>query len=150
MGRKLCVSVPCPFLQPRLLPGSRCLAVFLPPQHFASSLNGPQSFAWSWSWQGLFPLAGHSSRLSHLYLLLPTHLPFLQGGIRGKLHVHRCHRMGGLYDFLLYHIITLYMYWTSLGFPWWLSSKECAYNAGDLSLIPGLGRSPGEGNGSPF
>ena len=26
-------------------------------------------------------------------------------------------------------------------------SKECAYNAGDLGLIPGLGRSPGEGNG---
>ena len=24
-----------------------------------------------------------------------------------------------------------------------------AYNAGDLGLIPGLGRSPGEGNGNP-
>ena len=29
-------------------------------------------------------------------------------------------------------------------------SKESAYNARDLGLIPGLGRSPGEGNGSPL
>jgi len=28
--------------------------------------------------------------------------------------------------------------------------KVSAYNAGDLGLIPGLGRSPGEGNGSPL
>ena len=27
---------------------------------------------------------------------------------------------------------------------------ESAYNAGDLSLIPGLGRSSGEGNGNPL
>ena len=29
-------------------------------------------------------------------------------------------------------------------------SKESACSAGDLGLIPGLGRSPGEGNGNPF
>ena len=29
-------------------------------------------------------------------------------------------------------------------------SKESAYNAGDPGLIPGLGRSPGEGNGNPL
>ena len=28
--------------------------------------------------------------------------------------------------------------------------KESACNAEDLGLIPGLGRSPGEGNGYPF
>ena len=28
--------------------------------------------------------------------------------------------------------------------------KASAYNAGDLGLVPGLGRSPGEGNGSPL
>ena len=28
--------------------------------------------------------------------------------------------------------------------------QECTYNAGDLDLIPGLGRSPGEGNGNPL
>ena len=29
-------------------------------------------------------------------------------------------------------------------------SKESASNAGDLGSIPGLGRSPGEGNGNPL
>ena len=28
--------------------------------------------------------------------------------------------------------------------------KASAYNAGDLDSIPGLGRSPGEGNGTPL
>ena len=31
--------------------------------------------------------------------------------------------------------------------PRWLSSKESACNAGDTGSIPGMGRSPGEGNG---
>ena len=34
---------------------------------------------------------------------------------------------------------------------WWLSRKESACNSGDVEdegLIPGLGRSPGEGNGN--
>ena len=29
-----------------------------------------------------------------------------------------------------------------LGLPWWLRCKESACNAGDLGLIPGLGRFP--------
>jgi len=33
------------------------------------------------------------------------------------------------------------------GFPGGSASKESACNAGDLGLIPGLGRSPGEGKG---
>ena len=32
------------------------------------------------------------------------------------------------------------------GFPGGSDSKESAYNARDLGLIPGSGRSPGEGN----
>ena len=36
------------------------------------------------------------------------------------------------------------------GLPWWLSSKEPAFNAGDSSLTPGLGWSPGEGDGDPL
>ena len=35
----------------------------------------------------------------------------------------------------------------SKGFPGESDSKETACNAGDLGSIPGLGRSPGEGNG---
>ena len=33
------------------------------------------------------------------------------------------------------------------GFPCGSADKESAYNVGDLGLIPGLGRSPGEGKG---
>ena len=34
------------------------------------------------------------------------------------------------------------------GLPKWLSGKESACNAGDMGSILGLGRSPGEGNGT--
>ena len=37
-----------------------------------------------------------------------------------------------------------------LGFPGGSEVKASAWNAGDPGLIPGLGRSPGEGNGSPL
>ena len=37
-----------------------------------------------------------------------------------------------------------------MGFPGSLAGKESACNAGDLGLIPGLGRSPGEGMGYPL
>ena len=36
------------------------------------------------------------------------------------------------------------------GFPGSSVGKESACKAGDLGLIPGLGRSPGEGNGNPL
>jgi len=36
------------------------------------------------------------------------------------------------------------------GFPDGLAGKEPSCNAGDPSLIPGLGRSPGEGKGNPL
>ena len=37
-----------------------------------------------------------------------------------------------------------------LGFPCGSAGKESTCNVGDLGLIPGLGRSPGEGKGYPF
>ena len=50
-----------------------------------------------------------------------------------------------------------YYCWTSVYHsvtsPWWLSAKESTCNAEDaagaVGSIPGLGRSPGEGNGKP-
>ena len=45
--------------------------------------------------------------------------------------------------YILWHASVLY------GLPWWLSGKESACNAGDMSLIPGLGRSSGRGHGNP-
>ena len=37
-----------------------------------------------------------------------------------------------------------------MGFPGGSEGKASACNAGDLSSIPGSGRSPGEGNGNPL
>ena len=37
-----------------------------------------------------------------------------------------------------------------MGFPGGSDSKDSACNAGDPDSIPGLGRSPGEGNGNPL
>ena len=41
----------------------------------------------------------------------------------------------------------LFIYW---GFPFNSVGKESTCNAGDLGLIPGWGRYPGEGNGYPL
>ena len=41
----------------------------------------------------------------------------------------------------------MYIY---MGFPGGSDGKVSAYNVGDPSLIPGLGRSSGEGNGNPL
>ena len=37
-----------------------------------------------------------------------------------------------------------------MGFPGGSDGKESACNARDLGSVPGLGRSPGEGNGNPL
>ena len=37
-----------------------------------------------------------------------------------------------------------------LGFPGGSDGKASVYNVGDPGSVPGLGRSPGEGNGNPF
>ena len=45
------------------------------------------------------------------------------------------------------------MHSSILGLLRWLSGKESACNVGntgDVGSIPGLGRSPGEGNGNPL
>ena len=46
-------------------------------------------------------------------------------------------------------------YWSGLPFPFpdfhgGSDGKASVYNAGDLGLIPGSGRSPGEGKGNPL
>ena len=44
--------------------------------------------------------------------------------------------------------LTQQKYIFSWGFPDGLDSKEYTCNAGDLGSVPGLGSSPGEGNGN--
>ena len=52
-------------------------------------------------------------------------------------------------DFIL--LVTLYyLYELVYSFPCGSAGKESACNAVDLGLIPGLGRSPGEGKGYPL
>ena len=38
-----------------------------------------------------------------------------------------------------------------MGVSWWLTGKKNPFaNVGDMGLIPGPGRYPGEGNGNPL
>ena len=46
----------------------------------------------------------------------------------------------------LFSEIHHYLINRTLGLPWWLGGKESARDAGDVSSIPGLRRSPQEGN----
>ena len=57
-----------------------------------------------------------------------------------------------IYSLLLFslHLYLLFLKNTVLDFPGGSDGKESACNAGDWGLIPGLGRSPGEGNGFPL
>ena len=48
------------------------------------------------------------------------------------------------------HGATKPMTTTTEGFPGGSTDKESAYNARNMGLIPGLGRSSGEGNGNPL
>ena len=52
--------------------------------------------------------------------------------------------------YLLYMVYILLNYSIYAGFPGSPDGKESACSVGDLGLIPGLRRSPGEGNGYPL
>ena len=47
------------------------------------------------------------------------------------------------------NMLVLCTFMCILGLPRWRSGKGSACNAGDVSSIPGSGRSPGGGNGTP-
>ena len=61
-------------------------------------------------------------------------------------HTHMTARLMGQLMDISFWLLTL----LSLGFPGGLDGKESAWNAGDPGSIPGLGKSPGEGNGNPL
>ena len=48
------------------------------------------------------------------------------------------------------YIYILYILYIYMDFPGGSDGKVTAYNLGDPVSIPGLGRSPGEGNGCPL
>ena len=47
-------------------------------------------------------------------------------------------------------LINIYASNIEVGFPSGSAGKESISNVGDVGLIPGLGRSPGEGKGYPL
>ena len=49
----------------------------------------------------------------------------------------------------IYHLSLRYMGKTIGALPRWLSGKDLSANAGDMSSIPGSGRSPEEEDGNP-
>ena len=53
------------------------------------------------------------------------------------------------YPDLLLYTIGMFQF-KLLDFPGGSDSKESTCNVGDLGSVPGLGRSPGEGNGYPL
>ena len=59
-----------------------------------------------------------------------------------------CLEPSRLVSIILILVIVLFYFLKSL--PGGSDSKESACNAGDLGLIPGMGRSLGEGNGIPL
>ena len=63
-------------------------------------------------------------------------------------HIHTC-TPTGTHSLLIAHsfkIVVFYLEGTSGG----SDGKASSYNTGDLGLIPGSGRSPGEGKGNPL
>ena len=48
------------------------------------------------------------------------------------------------------HVAAISFFFMVKGLPYGSAGKESTCNAGDLSSIPGLGRSPGEGKGYPL
>ena len=78
--------------------------------------------------------------------ILTWRVPWI--GEPGELQSIRLQRIGHQSD--LAHIDCSIYLTLLLGFPCSSVGKEFACSAGDLGSIPGLGRSPGEGNGSPL
>ena len=70
--------------------------------------------------------------------------------ITGKVNSQISHCQGDDHLWQSFSFYTFYfvLEYTWLGLPWWLSDKESACNAADTGLIPGSGRSPGQGDGN--
>ena len=59
-------------------------------------------------------------------------------------------RMNYIWPTMYNYIWTIYDQLYITDFPGGSYGKASVYNEGDPDSIPGLGRSPGEGNGNPF
>ena len=95
------------------------------------------------------------TKSSFLFMYLHLYFPFLiEFGVK-KTHVKgigtasllwHTRPWKGLLLLSLSHLPFATLFLPCLGFPCGSAGKEYACNVGDLGSIPGLGRSPGEGN----
>ena len=131
-----------PSLRPLLLPSIfPSIRIFSHLQSFPASGSFPMS--------QLFTAGSQSIGASALALVLPVNINgWFPLGLAGLI----LHSKG------LSRVFSSTTVWShqffgaqpSLGFPDGSNSKESTYNVGYLGLIPGLGRSPGEGKGYPL
>ena len=87
-------------------------------------------------------------------------MPLFRKGIKGFMlaksvlhisHVNHLTKEKVIFSFsYMEGVIFLWLVISCKGFPGGSDSKEFTCNAGDSGLIPGLGRSPEEGNGNPL
>ena len=74
------------------------------------------------------------------------------GGLISPMFLSICTSISNYFDSIFCVFVfpvELHAYYI-MGFPDSSDGKASAYNAGDLGSIPGSGRSPGEGNGTPL
>ena len=82
-----------------------------------------------------------------------VHMSWSLSSHRGRATIMSCSYLHHIFFSFLMFCFCMYLllkYCWFMGFPGGASGKETAWNAGDKSLIPGMGRSPGEGNGNPL
>ena len=82
-------------------------------------------------------------------LLCPWDFPGKNTGVRCHYLLQEIFPTQGLSPGLL-HCRQIFYPLSYQGSPYGSADKESACNVGDLGLIPGLGKSPGEGNGNPL
>ena len=83
-------------------------------------------------------------------ILIPPHFLHMQKWLFKNLHLILCFYINILFNslFIFATCILLLAYYRWL--PWWLRWWSICINARDPGSIPGLERSPGEGNGNPL
>ena len=82
-----------------------------------------------------------------------VHMSWSLSSHRGRATIMNCSYLHRIFFSFLMFCLFMYLllkYYWFMGFPGGASGKETAWNAGDKSLIPGMGRSAGEGNGNPL
>ena len=137
-----------PTISPSVVPFSSCLPSF----------PASGSFFSSWSWRELvLHIGGQSIGASASASVFPMNIQgWFPSGFTSLISLILEYYTWRLKLFCLFLLFMYYFsekYYKPIILQWLphgSDSKQFACNAGDLGLIPGSGRSPGEGNGNTF